>query len=75
MTAIKILIQATFLPIFTKEASDTSLLEKFLYTSMVKIVLILFVIEASEEIMAAINAANVNPNKPFGNSDIINGYA
>ena len=75
MTAIKILIQATFLPIFTKEASDTSLLEKFLYTSMVKIVLILFVIEASEEIMAAINAANVNHNKPFGNSDIINGYA
>ena len=42
---------------------------------MVKIALILFVIEASEEIMAAINAANVNPNKPFGNNDIINGYA
>ena len=42
---------------------------------MVKIVLILFVIEASEEIIAAINAANVNPNKPFGNNDIIIGYA
>ena len=42
---------------------------------MVKIVLILFVIEASEEIIAAINAAKVNPNKPFGNSDIIIGYA
>ena len=32
---------------------------------MVKIVLILFVIEDGTEIMAAINAANVNPNKPF----------
>ena len=30
MTAIKRLIQATFLPIFTKDASDTSLLERFL---------------------------------------------
>ena len=30
ITAIKTLIQATFLPIFTKDASDTSLLERFL---------------------------------------------
>ena len=30
MTAIKTLIQATFLPIFTRDASDTSLLERFL---------------------------------------------
>ena len=30
ITAIKTLIQATFLPIFTRDASDTSLLERFL---------------------------------------------
>ena len=39
-------------------------------------VLILFVIDAKEETIAAINAAKVSPNKPFGkSSSIILGYA
>ena len=40
---------------------------------MVKIVLILFVMDAKEETIAATNAANVNPKIPFGNKDIIIG--
>ena len=42
---------------------------------MVKIVLILFVIEANDETIAAIKAAKVRPKIPLGNKDIIIGYA
>ena len=35
----------------------------------------LLVIEASEETIAAISAAKVSPKSPFGNKDIIVGYA
>ena len=35
----------------------------------------LFVIDAKEETIAATNAAKVNPRSPFGNNDIIIGYA
>ena len=41
--------------------------------SIVKIVLILFVIEASDETIAAIKAAKVKPNSPFGKRDIMVG--
>ena len=42
---------------------------------MVNIVLILFVIDANDETIAAISAAKVRPSNPFGNNDIIVGYA
>ena len=35
----------------------------------------LFVIDAKEETIAATNAAKVSPSSPFGNNDIIIGYA
>ena len=37
--------------------------------------LILLVIEARDETMAAISAAKVNPSNPWGSKDIIIGYA
>ena len=37
--------------------------------------LILLVIDAKEETIAAIHAAKVNPNNPLGSKDIIIGYA
>ena len=62
-----------FLPMLINLDSETWFLENFLYISIVKIVLILFVIDANEETIAAIKAAKVNPNKPLGKSDIIVG--
>ena len=66
-------IHATFLPMLTNFSSDGFLDANFLYTSMVNIVLMLFVIDANEETMAATRAANVSPSKPLGNKDIIIG--
>ena len=73
--AIKIEETAVNLPTFIKLACDGSFLEKFLNTSIVKMVLTLLVIEANEDTIAAISAAKVNPSNPFGRSVIMLGYA
>ena len=64
-----------FLPILINLDSEILFLENFLYISMVKIVLMLFVIEASDDTIAAIRAAKVKPNNPLGSKDIMVGYA
>jgi hypothetical protein len=43
--------------------------------SIVNMVLMLFVIDAKDETIAAISAAKVSPSNPFGNNYIIIGYA
>ena len=47
----------------------------WLYTSIVKMVEMLFIIEASDDTIAAIRAANTSPAKPVGRSFITSGYA
>ena len=63
------------LPTLSKVCCDGSFFEKFLNMSIVKIVLTLLVIDASEDTIAAINAAKVNPSSPFGSNVIMLGYA
>ena len=75
IAAIKIEATAVNLPTLSKLACDGSCCEKFLNISIVKIVLTLLVIDASEDTIAAIKAAKVNPSSPFGRSVIMLGYA
>ena len=58
----------------TREASEEFAL-KLLYTSIVKIVLMLFVMDANEDTIAATKAAKVKPRRPLGSKVIIVGYA
>ena len=61
------------LPTFIRLNWDTSLPLKYLYMSIVNIVLMLLLIDANDETIAAINAAKVKPRSPLGNKDIIVG--
>ena len=73
ITAINKDSTTAFLPVLISFDSDIWLFENLRYISIVKIVLILLVIDARDETMAAIRAANVRPNNPLGRSDIIVG--
>jgi hypothetical protein len=63
-TAITRAIQEVFLPIVTSFFSDGWVFAKDLYTSIVKMVLILLVMDAKDEIIAATKAAKVKPKSP-----------
>ena len=72
-TAINKEMTTAFLPIAINLDSETWFFENFRYISIVKMVLMLFVIDAKEETIAAIKAAKVKPSNPFGRRDIIVG--
>ena len=70
-TAIAIDTITADLPIKIRFDWEISFFENDLQTSIVKIVLILFVMEAKDETIAAIKAAKVRPSNPLGNNSII----